>query len=68
MMFGLLTGERVTDSEIYPQKSDLLTRSQTFMAINCFVDPKLYPLPSQISAILNKKLKIFISLVFMTPF
>ena len=54
MKFGLLTREQVTDANVCPRKSGLLTRNQTFMINNCFPDPENVPLPLQISAILNK--------------
>ena len=53
MKVGLLRREQVTNSDINPHKPSLLIRNETFMAKNCFPDPKLYLL--QISAILNKK-------------
>ena len=40
--FGLIKRERVTNSDIKPQKLGLLTGNQTFMASNIFPDPRLY--------------------------
>ena len=50
--------EQVTNSYMNPRKPGLLIQNQTFMANNCFSDPKLYPL--QISAILNKNKNVHI--------